>query len=226
MRGGAGLLLAAAVTVAAAAPPEDYRAASRLMPDIYRDYPVTVYCACLFDPNSKAIDEASCGLDVERYANRADRVEWEHVMPASYFGHMLSCWSRAPDDKGGREHCQDTSDAFNQMEADLYNLQPSVGALNAIRSNHPYGMVAGEPRDFGRCDFEDNGDVAEPPPWFRGDAARTWFYMHDTYGIPLQPNAERLLRQWAEDDPPDAWERERARRIGRIQGEDYTVQFD
>lgn len=220
------VVLLALSVVASAAPPTSYRNAKKVIDDIYHDYPVTTYCGCIYNGQGHDVDADSCGLNVDKYANRAGRTEWEHVMPASYFGRKMSCWHRAPDDQSGREHCQTTSDAFNQMEGDLVNLQPSVGALNAIRSDHPYGMVRGEKREFGQCDFEDNGYVTEPPPWFRGDAARIWFYMSDTYGIPIEQGMRKMFRQWSSDDPPDEWERVRARRIGKIQGDDYTIHFD
>ncbi len=43
------------------------------------------------------------------------------------------------------------------MEAVLHNLAPSVGELNGDRSNHPYGIVEDEPREYGACDFEVGG---------------------------------------------------------------------
>lgn len=211
--------------VASAERPRNYRHAKTMIDKIYSDYPVTTYCGCLYDGAGHHINARSCGLSTDKYRKRARRVEWEHVMPASYFGRKMPCWHRAPKGESGRHHCEDTSDAFNTMEGDLYNLQPSVGALNAIRSDHPYGMIAGEKRAFGQCDFEDSGYVTEPPPWFRGDAARTWFYMSKTYGIPIEPGMRAMFERWAREDPPDAWEIERARRIGNIQGQDYTVHF-
>lgn len=211
---------------AVAGHPGNYRAAKRVADQIYHDYPVTVYCGCLYDGPGHNIDAASCGLDMKKYKNRAKRLEWEHVMPASYFGRKMACWHRAPKGTSGRKHCSDTSDAFNMMAGDLYNLQPSVGALNAVRSDHLFGEIPGEKREFGACDFEDNGKVTEPPPWFRGDAARIWFYMRDTYGVPISSEQEAMFRRWAREDPPDLWEKTRARRIGEIQGQEYTVHFD
>ncbi len=35
------------------------------------------------------------------------------------------------------------------MEADLQNLRPAVGELNAHRSDSPYGEIGGEPRECG-----------------------------------------------------------------------------
>lgn len=217
--------LALSATLAMAQSPDGYRAAKRIVDSIYHDYPVTTYCGCIYNGKEHDIDADSCGLDVDKYANRAERVEWEHVMPASYFGHRMDCWHNAPEGTSGREYCGRVSSRFRHMAGDLVNLQPSVGALNAIRSNHPYGMIEGEKREFGECDFEDDGDVTEPPLWFRGDAARIWFYMSDTYDIPIEDEQRAMFERWAENDPPDEWERVRARRIGKIQGREYTIQF-
>lgn len=41
------------------------------------------------------------------------------------------------------------------MEADLHNLTPAVGELNGDRSNLPYGIVKGEPREYGELPERD-----------------------------------------------------------------------
>ena len=101
------------------------------------------------------------------------------------------------------------------MEADLHNLAPSVGELNADRSNHPYGEVPGEPREYGSCDFEmgTNPKRAEPPAAVQGDVARIWFYMAQTYAVPLTAAQRRMLTRWSADDPVDEWEKLRDDRV-------------
>ncbi len=73
---------------------------------------------------------------------------------------------------------------------------PSVGELNADRSARLYGVVAGEERAYGACDFEviatGEGEphvrgAAEPMPSIRGDVARVWFYMSEKYGVQMNP---------------------------------------
>lgn len=81
------------------------------------------------------------------------------------------------------------------------------------------GMIAGEPRKFGACDVEIEDPKIEPAPSIRGDIARTYFYMDKAYpghGIVSGRN-RKLFEAWDREDPVDAWERERARRIKRIQ---------
>ncbi|RMX21147.1 hypothetical protein EAS68_05430 [Legionella jordanis] len=38
------------------------------------------------------------------------------------------------------------------MEAELYNLWPSVGLINQLRSEYRYGVIANKEKSFG-CDF-------------------------------------------------------------------------
>ena len=62
--------------------------------------------------------------------------------------------------------------------------------------------------------------MAEPPENVRGDIARTYFYMHSVYpkhGI-VGKSKRKLLEIWDKQDPVDAWECERARKIREYQG--------
>jgi deoxyribonuclease-1 len=79
------------------------------------------------------------------------------------------------------------------MEAELHNLVPSVGELNAARSNLPYGEVPGEPRGYGACDFEVAGGVVEPAIEVRGDLARVYLAMDLWYDIGLTPQKRAQL---------------------------------
>lgn len=136
----------------------------------------TVYCGCRFDPSSNAVDRKECGYVPAKETVRARRIEWEHVTPADAFGKQRPCWK-----KGGRAYCRQADPMFRRMEADLNNLLPAIGELNAIRSNHPYGTVSGEPRRFGKCDFEVVGGVAEYRPEVAGMIARIRLYMYMAY---------------------------------------------
>jgi deoxyribonuclease I len=70
------------------------------------------------------------------------------------------------------------------------------------------------------CDIEIENRKVEPRPEIRGDIARTYMYMEQAYpghGIISQSN-QKLFAAWDRLDPVDDWERERARRIEAIQG--------
>ncbi len=145
-------------------------------------------------------------------------------MPAHAFGNTLECW-REPvcvDNKGkrykGRKCCEKVSTAFRVMQADMYNLVPAVGELNGDRSNYHYGIISGENRKYGACDFEIENRIAEPKEDIRGDIARTYFYMEHTYGVKISDKQRKLFQIWDKEDPVSSWERLRAERIRAIQG--------
>ena len=109
---------------------------------------------------------------------------------------------------------------YRYMQADMHNLVPAIGQVNALRLNYSYSMIPGEKRQFGPCDMEIEDRKAEPRPEIRGDIARIYFYMDDAYpnrGIISKKN-RKLFQAWAKEDPIDDWERERAKRIEAIQG--------
>ena len=113
------------------------------------------------------------------------------------------------------------------MESDLYNLVPSVGEINGLRSNYSFAMISGEKRLFGNCDMEIEGRKAEPPPDKRGNIARTYFYMdwaYPGYGVISKKN-RKLFQAWDKGDPVDKWECERSRRIEGIQGNENPLKI-
>ncbi len=205
---------------------------------IYADAQRTFYCGCDYTPTSTrsggAIDPTACGYTVRASTTRGSRLEWEHVMPAWFFGHTRSCWSdghsQCVRSDGttfrGRECCKrpGVDDEFRRIEADLHNLVPSVGELNGDRSNYPYGLVSGEPRAYGQCDFEVNladpvaQRLAEPTPYVRGDVARIWLYMSDTYNVSIPDEGRLMFTGWALTDPVDHREILRDERIEAAQG--------
>ena len=178
-----------------------------------------LYCQCPWrwtGQSGGVMDLASCGYKVRAQVNRAQRLEWEHVVPASTFGRQRQCWQN-----GGRENCNQTDPIFNIMEADIHNLYPSVGEVNGDRSNFNISMApnvaAGQ---YGQCpmkvDFQ--GRVAEPPAHSKGMIARIHFYMYDRYGLRMSQQQERILMAWDRAFPITAWEVERDRRNARVMG--------
>jgi len=106
------------------------------------------------------------------------------------------------------------------MEADLYNLYPTIGEVNGLRSNFAMAILPGEPRDYGSCDVEIKDKKIEPRPKIRGDIARTYLYMNWAYPdrLYISRRTNRLFTTWDKIDPVDEWERERAEMIRKIQG--------
>jgi len=190
--------------------------AKKIAQQIYQGHELTFYCGCKYQMQGKLLVPllASCGYQVRKNNTRANRVEWEHVMPAWEFGHQLKCWQN-----GGRKNCRHDKN-FNHMEGDLQNLMPAVGEVNSDRANFKYGMIPGEARQYGQCDFEiDNkAKIAEPRPAIRGDIARIYLYMADRYKLTISKKQRKLFESWSKEDPVDAWEIERDQRIANIQG--------
>jgi deoxyribonuclease-1 len=147
--------------------------------------------------------------------HRAARLEWEHVVPAHNFGMARRCWQ-----EGGRSHCQKTDPLFGRMEADLHNLVPAVGEINADRSNYRFGMLPDAEAQHGGCDFRVNFKrrVVEPRDAVKGQVARIYLYMHQRYYLPMSESQRRLFQAWHTRFPVTDWERERDRRIKAITG--------
>ncbi len=147
------------------------------------------------------------------YDNEGDCYNREHTVPQSWFN------SAAP------------------MVSDLFHVYPTDGWVNQKRADLPYGEV-------GSADFTSengtktgnsvtpgyNGTVCEPIDAFKGDLARTYFYMMTRY-MTVADNwnsdmfaagdltiwAENLLIQWHEDDPVSQKEIDRNNAVYAIQ---------
>lgn len=177
-----------------------------------------LYCHCNWEWLGKSggrVDGQSCGYKARAQQNRADRIEWEHMVPASTFGRQRQCWQ-----KGGRENCNAVDPVFNLIEADLHNLAPVVGEVNGDRSNFNVGMTSGIVPQYGQCPFKIDfkNRTAEPPDWAKGLMARVHFYMADRYQLRLSAQQERILMAWDKQYPVSTWERERDQRIAKIMG--------
>lgn len=100
--------------------------------------------------------------------------------------------------------------------ADMYNLFPAIGAVNALRSNFNYAMLAGEPATFGSCVLAKKSAATklEPPARAVGQIARTYFYMQDSFysRYHMSSQQEQLMKAWDKQYPVDKWECTRAKR--------------
>ena len=198
----------------------------KLLLKVYKDNPVTLYCGCSF--KGKKPDLSSCGYIPKKDRKRANRIEWEHVVPAHAFGQSFSEWRKGHpkcvSKKGkkfkGRKCAQKINEEYRRMQADMFNLYPAIGEVNGRRSNYSMGIIEGEKREFGKCDVEIKSRKVEPREEIRGEIARTYMYMDSVYpdrGIISKKNW-KLFEAWHKSDPVDEWECERARKIERIQG--------
>ena len=183
----------------------------------------TAYCGCNWrwvGRSGGRTDLNSCGYVIrsqqsKHMVTRAERTEWEHIVSAYSFGNQRQCWQQA-----GRKNYNATDPVFNEMEADMHNLTPVIGEVNADRSNYHMGMVAGKNGMYGKCtsktDFKQR--IFEPKNEAKGLVARIHFYMADRYGLRLSDQQQRLFIAWSKQHPVTPWELERDRRIARVMG--------
>ncbi|HEX5793916.1 MAG TPA: endonuclease [Rheinheimera sp.] len=205
--------------VSALAAPSNFNQAKRLAQRIHAPEAKSFYCDCdIHWQGKKGIpDLAGCGYQVRKNGPRANRIEWEHIMPAHHFGHQRQCWQ-----DGGRKNCVKTDSVFRTMEADLYNLVPAIGEVNGDRSNYRFGVLPSIAAKHGACpvkvDFKQQ--VFEPAPPVRGDIARIYFYMADKYKLNLSRAQQQLFIAWHKQDPVTTQERELNQRIQQHMGHD------
>jgi len=145
---------------------------------------------------------------------RRKDINVEHVFPMAWVKSSLKC--------GTRDECRINSRLFNEIEADLHNLYPSLAKLNYERQAYRFGTVKGEERRYGpRCDFEVSKRyrVAEPRAAVRGDIARAMFYMEHRYeSLFLFKKQADILLNWHLKDLPSKEEFWRNDKIEKIQG--------
>ena len=157
-----------------------------------------MYSNCTFTPGS-----SHCG----NYTLECDCVNREHTSPQSWFN------SESP------------------MVSDIFNVYPTDGKVNGERNNYPYGEVgtatytSKNGSKLGASGFADyTGIVFEPIDEYKGDFARTYFYMatryaglceswiaganvvYSTANLGLTTYAKNLFLKWSRQDPVSAKE--------------------
>ena len=159
--------------------------------------------------------------DIKRYANRGwDGMNREHSFPKSWWG----------------------GDTKVPPYTDINPLSPSDGPANMAKSNYPLGEVADNGIDFDngvtKVGYPVQGQgggaryVFEPDDQYKGDFARTYFYMVTCYQDyqwkyryiardgtypSLQGWAIELLLKWHRNDPVSDKETKRNDEVYRIQ---------
>jgi len=182
--------------------------------DVYADTIWDIYSTCCFH-----MSDGNKGQNAV-----CDSWNKEHSIPQSWFG------EKSP------------------MKSDLFHVYPTDARVNGFRSNYPYGEVSG-PNGTG---FKDNykghglgkvgsntfsgysGKVFEPADEFKGDLARTYFYMVARYRdqalnasngsavftsskTNLTTYAQNLFLKWHRNDPVSQKEIDRNQAVYGIQ---------
>ena len=141
--------------------------------------------------------------DFQKTDKRADGKVWDMYSNATNFEFGTHQDTGSGGSKEGeyynREHSWPNSwfgGKIQPMYTDLHHMYPTDKLVNNKRGNNPFGETKGETyksaNDFsklGTCTYPDyTGTVFEPNDEYKGDFARTYFYMVTCY--------EEKLRDW------------------------------
>lgn len=221
------LLFAPALVLAAGnATNDSFSQAKRMLErQVYFDHRVTVYCGAEFNAEKRVVLPE--GFSTAAHEKRATKVEWEHATPAENFGRAFSEWRDGSPEcvtkNGkpfkGRKCAEKVNMEYRHMQADMYNLFPAIGSVNAVRSNKQYSALPGSESAFGSCPAKVDGNRFEPPDRAKGQVARAALYMADSYPkYRLSRQQQQLFEAWDKMHSVDAWECTRAKRIEKLQG--------
>lgn len=123
------------------------------------------------------------------------------------------------------------------MVTDLFQIYPTDGYVNGRRSNYPYGEVSSATWvstngcRLGNCSYPGySGTVFEPIDEYKGDFARTYFYMMTRYmdlvsswssdmlqGGDLAGWSKNMLLEWDSNDPVSQKEIDRNNEVYQVQ---------
>ena len=224
-----------------------YAVKKEMLDNIYFDHKQTLYCGAMWNSRKKIIPPKGFKLpnlrkvdftlydnvSAEELQRKSERMEWEHIVPAQNFGKTFTEWKDghknctfgAGKKYKGRKCAEQQSEEFRYMYTDMYNLYPSIGAVNFLRAHFNMTQFdAKMPATFGACQMKISRNKAEPPDEVKGLIARTYLYMQHTYsryriGEPMQG----ILKAWNKKYPVTKWECTRAYRIEKLQGNANVV---
>jgi len=201
------------------------KAKRTLLRDVYSKIPKeTIYCGATF--KGKRIIDPN-GFSSTKFTNRAHKLEWEHIVPAENFGRAFPQWrhghEKCVNGNGqpfkGRNCASKVSKTFRYMFADMYNLAPAIGAVNALRSNYRFVAQANAVQGLGQCSMKIDPagkGKAEPPKAVKGFVARTYLYMDGAYPS-YRMGRRKLFEAWDKEQPVTKNECKRAKRIEAVQ---------
>ncbi|MBN9289508.1 MAG: hypothetical protein BGO43_13120 [Gammaproteobacteria bacterium 39-13] len=218
------------INIAKAEHPKNFQESKKIARIIWASNPETIYCGCKYDEQLN-VDHQSCGYE-PREGRRANRVEWEHLVPASWLGKQRECWREPICEKKngkkykGRKCCEKIDSEFRKMHTDLHNIVPAIGEVNQARNDYRFGEFYQESREqkynFHGCKIiiDTKYRVVEPRDEVKGMIARAHLYLANTYSFKLSANQEEMFKRWNKTYPPSDWEVKWNMKVKEAQGND------
>jgi len=167
----------------------------------------TFYCQVPIDRQGVAL---SCP---QGWSEDDCKVEWDHIVPASFLGKKLPCWGTdvcsIDLNWSHRRCCQETSVEFRFREANVMNLVPVLRKLNREKSHFLPGVVQDKKHVKNLCGLkiDRKKKIFEPPDWRKGWVARVYLRMDEYYQLALSTQQRALLEQWNKAFPEDEEEK-------------------
>lgn len=124
----------------------------------------------------------------------------------------------------GLNCCKRTDQLFNIMLYDLHNRLPVIHSIAKNIHTHRFDTIS-EPNEsaiiyYPNCAFRVHSKqkIIEPNHQLKGEIARIYLYMQDTYHLSIQESQLELFKKWHQANPPSKWEKQKNRAIQKIQG--------
>ena len=104
---------------------QSFKKAKKLLQQVYAGHEEEYYCRCRFSGN--IVDIKSCGYEPKKSLKRAERLKWDHVVPAEAFGQSFREWREG--DPAGAGRCMGIGTTTPQSSAPMCIIpcKPSTG---------------------------------------------------------------------------------------------------
>jgi len=137
-----------------------------------------------------------------------------------YTGERIRYFQQPLPNTGMVEHAWELTRLPAEARTDLHHLFPVLPEANAARLNLHYGRVTVPVWSRGGSKAGPSSrlkPVFEVRDSYRGNVARSMFYVATMYDRSIPEPEETILKRWHEDDPVDADERARNNRVADVQ---------
>jgi len=186
-------------------------AKTALKEKVYLKKSRTFYCDCEYQKQTVKLKD--CKLNTKHFKKRQTRLEWEHIVPVAAFGHSFKeyreyktlCARKGKRALSPRKCASKLNPLFREMEGNVHNLVPAVGAINALRSHFSFKNLGEKAELLCEKGMRLLDRKVEPPKNRKGDVARIYLYMNEKYpnrGIVSKAN-QSLFSGWNLIDPVD-----------------------